>query len=55
MNFQQTPDTAFPTDVAAQVRADRAISAEVKGVGWQRRLCGDHRLRLAPAEALRYE
>lgn len=40
MNFQQARDTAFPTDVAAQVRSERALSGELKGVGWENQSIG---------------
>jgi len=40
MNFQQDRNTSFPTDVAAQVRSDRALSGELKGVGWENQSIG---------------
>jgi|GEM_PF-1032046 len=40
MNFQQAPKTAFPTDVATLVASDRAVSSEVRGVGWENQSMG---------------
>ena len=34
-NFQQTDKTVFPADVASLVRADKTVSGEIQGVGWE--------------------
>jgi len=40
MNFQQTRETAFPTDVGTLVASDRTVSSEVRGVGWENQSMG---------------